>query len=160
MYIANRNLDYHPFTDDTDETVGCIILDSRDKLLLVKGVTGKFSFPKGSRKRAETQEECAIREVWEETGLDVSFLLNGKSKKLVRGRYYFIRTDQPFEKCNLRPQPNEKGKLCWVTLNKFVTLSPNECNVDIRLCMQKVNIITNRLLNVYKSDTVCSTNAD
>ena len=159
MYIANRNLDCHPFTDDTDDTVGCIILDSRDKLLLVKG-TYKFSFPKGSRKRAETYEECAIREVWEETGLDVSYSEIGVSKKLARGRYYFIRMAHPFEKYKLRPQPNEKGKICWVTLNKFVTLSPNECNIDVRLCIQKVNIITNRLINVYKSDNVCSTNAD
>lgn len=144
MYIANKNIDCHPFMDDTNETYGCIILDTRDRILLVKSTT-KLSFPKGSRKRAETGEECAIREVWEETGLDLSNTILGLSKRLVRGRYYFIRLPCVFESYKLCPQPKEKGQVCWMKLDTFAKLSPDECNIDIRLCLEKMNIITNRL---------------
>lgn len=55
-----------------------------EKLLLVKrseneSSAGKWCFPGGSIEEGETSEEAAIREVVEETGLDVQIIDTGES---------------------------------------------------------------------------------
>ncbi|CAK9136117.1 unnamed protein product [Ilex paraguariensis] len=57
---------------------GAIILDETyDRCLLVKGWKGtSWSFPRGKKNKDEEDHECAIREVLEETGFDVSKLLD------------------------------------------------------------------------------------
>lgn len=56
---------------------GAIILDeSYERCLLVKGWKGtSWSFPRGKKNKDEEDHTCAIREVLEETGFDVSKLL-------------------------------------------------------------------------------------
>ncbi|KAG0342599.1 mRNA-decapping enzyme subunit 2 [Podila horticola] len=54
---------------------GAIILnESMDKCILVKGWVAKscWGFPKGKINQDEPDTLCAIREVWEETGFDIS----------------------------------------------------------------------------------------
>lgn len=57
---------------------GAIILDETfERCLLVKGWKGtSWSFPRGKKNKDEEDHTCAIREVQEETGFDVSKLLN------------------------------------------------------------------------------------
>ncbi|GMG99397.1 hypothetical protein Nepgr_001237 [Nepenthes gracilis] len=57
---------------------GAIILDqSYERCILVKGWKGtSWSFPRGKKNKDEEDHACAIREVLEETGFDVSDLLN------------------------------------------------------------------------------------
>ncbi|KAL5122839.1 mRNA-decapping enzyme subunit 2 [Glycine soja] len=57
---------------------GAIILDETyERCLLVKGWKGSsWSFPRGKKSKDEEDHACAIREVMEETGFDVSKLLN------------------------------------------------------------------------------------
>ncbi|KAK6144777.1 hypothetical protein DH2020_021597 [Rehmannia glutinosa] len=57
---------------------GAIILDETyERCLLVKGWKGtSWSFPRGKKSKDEEDHKCAIREVLEETGFDVSYLLN------------------------------------------------------------------------------------
>ncbi|CAL1374283.1 unnamed protein product [Linum trigynum] len=57
---------------------GAIILDETyERCLLVKGWKGtSWSFPRGKKNKDEEDHACAIREVFEETGFDVSNLLN------------------------------------------------------------------------------------
>ncbi|KAG8072827.1 hypothetical protein GUJ93_ZPchr0006g44719 [Zizania palustris] len=57
---------------------GAIILDNTyEKCLLVKGwkSSASWSFPRGKRSKDEEDHTCAVREVLEETGCDVSKLL-------------------------------------------------------------------------------------
>ncbi|KAL8166840.1 hypothetical protein V2J09_008339 [Rumex salicifolius] len=56
---------------------GAIILDqSFERCILVKGWKGtSWSFPRGKKNKDEEDHACAIREVLEETGFDVSELL-------------------------------------------------------------------------------------
>ncbi|GAB2286827.1 mRNA-decapping enzyme subunit 2 [Dionaea muscipula] len=58
--------------------IGAIILDqSYERCVLVKGWKGtSWSFPRGKKSKDEEDHACAIREVLEETGFDVSELLN------------------------------------------------------------------------------------
>lgn len=57
---------------------GAIILDETfERCLLVKGWKGSsWSFPRGKKSKDEEDHACAVREVAEETGFDVSKLLN------------------------------------------------------------------------------------
>ncbi|KAL3523469.1 hypothetical protein ACH5RR_016303 [Cinchona calisaya] len=57
---------------------GAIILDeSFERCILVKGWKGSsWSFPRGKKNKDEEDHACAIREVLEETGFDVSELIN------------------------------------------------------------------------------------
>ncbi|KMS99124.1 hypothetical protein BVRB_2g047670 [Beta vulgaris subsp. vulgaris] len=57
---------------------GAIILDrTYEKCLLVKGWKGtSWSFPRGKKNKDEEDHACAIREVLEETGFDVSEFLD------------------------------------------------------------------------------------
>eukprot|EP00743_Colponemidia_sp_Colp-15_P004646 GILK01005007.1.p1 GENE.GILK01005007.1~~GILK01005007.1.p1 ORF type:complete len:491 (-),score=54.17 GILK01005007.1:172-1644(-) len=56
---------------------GAIVLNpSLDKCLLVRSYKGSsWSFPRGKINKDEGEVACAIREMWEETGLDVSTLI-------------------------------------------------------------------------------------
>ncbi|XP_020579312.1 mRNA-decapping enzyme subunit 2 [Phalaenopsis equestris] len=58
---------------------GAIILDeSYERCLLVKGwkIGASWSFPRGKKSKDEEDHTCAYREVLEETGFDISNLLN------------------------------------------------------------------------------------
>ena len=56
-----------------EKSCGCIVIDN-DKVLLVKHNKGHISFPKGHIENGETEEECAIRETMEETGITAKII--------------------------------------------------------------------------------------
>jgi 8-oxo-dGTP pyrophosphatase MutT (NUDIX family) len=67
-------MDQRADDDIPDLTAGVIIFDNEMNILLVKQrKNGIWSFPKGSVKYGETIYEGAIREAYEETGVDFSF---------------------------------------------------------------------------------------
>ncbi|CAA6655260.1 unnamed protein product [Spirodela intermedia] len=79
-YIAHIDDIYKDFTSYKYRVpvTGAIILDeSYDKCLLVKGWKpgSSWSFPRGKKNKDEEDHTCAIREVLEETGFDISKLL-------------------------------------------------------------------------------------
>ena len=53
-----------------EKSCGCIIIE-KDKVLLIQQIEGHWGFPKGHVEVNETEIETAIREVKEETNLDV-----------------------------------------------------------------------------------------
>ena len=62
---------------------GGLILDENKRVLLYKGEHTSYSFPKGHLEEAEDTEDCAIREIFEETGLNVVI-----QKKLANLEYF------------------------------------------------------------------------
>ncbi|CAD7699907.1 unnamed protein product [Ostreobium quekettii] len=59
--------------------MGAIMLNpAMDKVLLVKGWRGNaaWGFPRGKRMKNEADEDCAVREVYEETGFDIKEMYN------------------------------------------------------------------------------------
>lgn len=61
-----------------EKSCGAIVIhkkDDRCKILLVRNHNGRnYSFPKGHVEQGETEEETAVREVREETGLDITII--------------------------------------------------------------------------------------
>jgi 8-oxo-dGTP pyrophosphatase MutT (NUDIX family) len=103
----------HPFSDDTRDKVGVIVLDRYGYLLLVEGKEGKLSLPKGGRHRGETDLEGALREAWEETGIDLDENTYTDKIKLVWGNYFIYHLPMEGRDIPLRPQPGETVKILW-----------------------------------------------
>lgn len=75
-----------------EKSCGAIIFkdNSKDsKILIIQQVQGHWCFPKGHMKANETEEETALREVKEETGLEI--LLDTKKRYHIN---YSIRKKQ------------------------------------------------------------------
>ncbi|KAF9297681.1 mRNA-decapping enzyme subunit 2 [Mortierella antarctica] len=78
---------------------GAIILnEAMDKCILVKGWVAKscWGFPKGKINKDEPDSLCAIREVWEETGFDISSRITNEdyvelTKNDQRIRLYIVK---------------------------------------------------------------------
>ena len=64
-----------------EKSCGCIILNDKKQVLLVHHNKGHWDFPKGHIEEGETEVETAIREVKEETNIDVE--VNEKYKYTV-----------------------------------------------------------------------------
>ena len=51
-----------------EKSCGCVVFNN-GKVLVEKSLSGFYGFPKGHIENGETDEECAIRETFEETGI-------------------------------------------------------------------------------------------
>jgi mRNA-decapping enzyme subunit 2 len=103
-----------------------------DKLvLMVQSYNGKWGPPKGRIEDGETHLQCALRETYEETGLDVSpyvrvyKLLNNKWNM-----YDVLLT----EKVNVDPQSSEITGIGWFTVDCLLH-NKNILNHPAKLCM-------------------------
>lgn len=106
-----------------EKSCGCIVIDG-DKVLLIKHNVGHWGLPKGHMENDETEVETAIREVKEETNIDVEVNdkyrytaeyspMEGVWKEVV----YFIaskKNDNPI------PQEAEVQIVEWVELSEAV----------------------------------------
>ena len=54
-----------------EKSCGCIIINDKNEVLLIHHNAGHWDFPKGHVEEGETEMETAIREVKEETNIDV-----------------------------------------------------------------------------------------
>ncbi|KAK9477972.1 Dcp2, box A domain-containing protein [Lipomyces japonicus] len=107
---------------------GAILLNhDMTKCLLVKGwkASSSWGFPKGKINKAETDQACAIREVIEETGYDVTPLLNANEfiTATVREQNLklFVVRDVPLDTIFITQTRKEISKIAWVDLNSLPT---------------------------------------
>lgn len=115
---------------------GCIIINNNDKVLLVLQRKSKcWSFPKGYVENNETEIETALREVKEETGIDVNieaskryeltYKINNSTNKNV---VYFIA--RPLN-ANVKIQEKEILDYKWCDINKVVETLTYENTKDL-----------------------------
>ena len=125
---------------------GIIKSKSTGKYLLVKGHTGKWSFPKGHREKNETPYNCAQREIYEETGIEIENI-HDKSIIFVSLYYYFdIEMD---EECKVQPIDIKEVKdIKWYSPEETITIEKNK----------DVFIYFSRLLNIYPKKLKIITN--
>ena len=97
------------------------------ELLLIKNQNGgHWSFPTGHVEGAETEEETAVREIMEETGihviLDTSFrhvITYAPKKETTKDVVYFLARAVTYD---YTPQEEEIAQIKWVEINHAVTL--------------------------------------
>lgn len=58
----------------TEKSCGAVIFNDEDKVLIVKHNAGHWDFPKGHMEEGETEKQTALREVKEETNIDIDIL--------------------------------------------------------------------------------------
>ena len=58
----------------TEKSCGAVIFNDEDKVLIVKHNAGHWDFPKGHMEAGETETQTAIREVKEETNIDIDII--------------------------------------------------------------------------------------
>lgn len=108
-----------------EKSCGCIIVDD-DKVLLIQQNKGHWGFPKGHVENDETEIETAIREVREETNIDVEvekekrysmsyYMDNGILKEVV------LFLAHPKNK-NFIPQQEEIQDIKWLSINDALNL--------------------------------------
>ena len=126
----------HPFEDDTQERVGVILLDSNENLLVIEGLGGKLSLPKGCRHRGESEWDGAVRECYEETGIDIEdpkiptkFL---KTTRLRWGVYQTIRLGCPGFEIKVAVQEGESCRVFWVNPSSNWMLKNPNLNADLK----------------------------
>jgi len=116
---------------------GAICINPFGEVLIVRGRRSKkWSFPKGHCKGQETDLECAVRELKEETGLDVSSQKYTSCHKL-RGATYFVFPIEgsPAVKVGDKWEIEEVD---WCPLSKLPAFSSN-VDVSIFRTLMKTN---------------------
>ncbi len=119
---------------------GSVCTTPENKVLLVKGRrSGKFSFPKGHKKGGESYLDCARRETFEETGLDISSLESVGYGTLQAGEYFFFE----LEEMELEPHDTwEVEEALWVPVEESSSLP---CNVDVNLFLVRMGMRRSRV---------------
>lgn len=119
---------------------GCICISNKGRILLVKGkLSGKWSLPKGHMEANENDIACALRELYQETGIcpDVQY---SSYKKLCAGGYFiFFLNDEP------TPNPldvKEIEEATWMDIDEIRKLN---CNVDLNRCGRWIKSALNNI---------------
>ncbi|TPE57220.1 NUDIX domain-containing protein [[Mycoplasma] falconis] len=127
-----------------------------DKLcvLIVEQRAGHWGFPKGHTEKGETQQMTAIREVKEETNIDIKIIDGFKRTneyspffKAWKKVHYFIGIPKTFE---LIKQDEEINVVTWEPIvdAKLYRLSYDN---DIKILDEAINYITeNNLFHLFK----------
>lgn len=117
--------------------------------VIIRGEKGFYGFPKGHMEAGETEQETALREIWEETGLHVhlidgfrtederSLIREGKPdtmKKIV----YFLAD---YENQDLCPQDDEIQSVSLMTFEQAMDHFQLERNK--RILMEAVDFLSN-----------------
>ena len=100
-----------------EKSCGCIVINEKNEILLVRHNKGHWGFPKGHIEKGETEVETAIREVKEETNIDVkvnekfryseNYITDNNSMKEV---VYFLATNKNNQK---EAQQEEVSEVKW-----------------------------------------------
>ena len=102
------------------KSCGCIVIEN-NKVLLIQQKKGNWGFPKGRVEKNESECETAIKEVKEETNIDV--IIEDKNKKYIDT--YYSKKDEFKEVVlflgkriggEIKPQENEIKNVEWVDL--------------------------------------------
>lgn len=119
-----------------EKSCGAIVVDD-EKVLLVKHNAGHWDFPKGHVEEGETEIETAIREVKEETNIDIKIEKENKyiseyspKENVMKTVIYFIGEKVGGED---KPQIEEVSDVEWVDVNKAVERITHQRSKEIMM---------------------------
>lgn len=107
-------IDYSLFSDtnsNTNKKAGIFIYNpTEDRVLLVQSKNELWGPPKGSLKENETYYDCAIREVKEETGIELKYEQLTRVVRIKNSVYYYAEIDNS-EYLNVTIQNSETSEM-------------------------------------------------
>lgn len=107
---------------------GAFILDQNNRLLVVKGPV-KWSLPKGHISDGEQPHETAMREIFEETSLQIIIKPRHRAKIVRQCVYYYVLLTN-VDQIKVRPLDiNEISEVRWCHYHDLTHL---DCNVSLR----------------------------
>ena len=119
-----------------EKSCGAIVVDD-GKVLLVKHNAGHWDFPKGHVEEGETEIETAIREVKEETNINIKIEKENKyiseyspKENVMKTVIYFIGEKVGGED---KPQIEEVSDVEWVDVNKAVERITHQRSKEIMM---------------------------
>jgi 8-oxo-dGTP pyrophosphatase MutT (NUDIX family) len=128
---------YVPRTHCVNSLVyGVILLNYFNEVVVVRGrKSGKWSFPKGHGRSRESPLDASVRELKEETGINVKDVKPDDEIRFNSGTYFvFIVADR----LELAPEDtNEIQDSMWVSLSRIRSLTTNK---DLTSFYKTVNI--------------------
>lgn len=126
-----------------EKSCGCIVFNN-NKVLVEESLSGFYGFPKGHIENGESEEECAIRETLEETGISVK--VDSSSKFSIS---YLVHDVVPKEviyfisylngSSDIVIQEEEVKSACWVPISE----------VRDRLTFDNLKELWDKVLEVY-----------
>ena len=119
-----------------EKSCGAIVVED-GKVLLVKHNAGHWDFPKGHVEEGETEIETAIREIKEETNIDIKIEKENKyiseyspKENVMKTVIYFIGEKVGGED---KPQIEEVSDVEWVDVNKAVERITHQKSKEIMM---------------------------
>lgn len=111
---------------------GCIITSKGEYLIVHQPSSGFWGFPKGRLNDGEQPEHGALREVYEETGLDITYQQLGHCYRCKDSKFYMVslgeRPDVTVDNCEI-------DGYMWTSLE---TLSALPISVVTRQLLEKI----------------------
>ena len=112
----------------TEKSCGAVVFrrkDYKDQVLLIKHVNGgHWAFPKGHVENNETEEETALREIKEETGMDVTLYTDYRKVVTYSPKFdvtkdvvYFVAVTDDSEPVR---QEEEISRIKWVDMEDAI----------------------------------------
>ena len=120
---------------EQEKSCGAIVINKNNKILLVHHNAGHWDFPKGHVEEGETEEQTAIREVKEETNIDI--IINNKyryttsyspKENVMKEVVYFLAQNIDEDK---KPQLEEVSEVKWFTLEEAMNTITYENSKEI-----------------------------
>ena len=129
-----NNNSVHTNNNRRRRKAGVIIHNTKtNHLLIIQSRGNMWGFPKGSMEEDETFIDCAIRELKEETSIDIDKKELTKEYKLNTNiRYYYVETSTNYDNLVIpKCDNNDASGMCWIKLeclkelfiNKKITLN-------------------------------------
>ena len=120
---------------EQEKSCGAIVINKNNKIVLVHHNAGHWDFPKGHIENGETEEQTAIREVKEETNIDI--IINNKyryttsyspKENVMKEVVYFLAQNIDEDK---KPQLEEVSEVKWFTLEEAMNTITYENSKEI-----------------------------
>ena len=134
-----------------EKSVGAILVTDDDKILIVRGVNGKWGFPKGHVEDDEVELVTMLREVKEETDINVSGVVIGRIEEsfILHHSTYRINIYIAAGKDPYRWEP------CYVNrLNVYFIIRHKEC----RFKLQEDEIIDAKWVSINNAKEIFTEN--
>jgi len=107
-----------------EKSCGCVILNDNNEVLLIHHNAGHWDFPKGHVEEGETEIQTAVREVKEETNIDVEvnekyrYTIEYSPKEGITKEVVFFLAQNTND--NKQPQLEEVCEVKWFEMNEAI----------------------------------------